>query len=73
MLGYKDNEEPGKHVKEHSKPPVTCPREMEFQELPDREFNIIVLERLRDFPGGPVVKTPCFHFRGHGFDPWSGN
>ena len=27
----------------------------------------------RDFPGGPVVKTPCFHYRGHGFDPWLGN
>ena len=26
-----------------------------------------------DFPGGPVVKTPCFHCRGHGFNPWSGN
>ena len=24
-----------------------------------------------DFPGGPVVKTPHFHFRGHEFDPWS--
>ena len=20
-----------------------------------------------------MVKTPCFHCRGHGFDPWSGN
>ena len=28
---------------------------------------------LWDFPGGPVVKTPCFHCRGHRFDPWSGN
>ena len=27
----------------------------------------------RDFPSSPVVKTPCFHCRGHGFDPWSGN
>ena len=27
----------------------------------------------RDFPGGPVVKILCFHFRGHGFNPWSGN
>ena len=27
----------------------------------------------RDFPGGPVVKTPHSHFRGPGFDPWSGN
>ena len=26
-----------------------------------------------DFPGGPVVKTLCFYFRGHRFDPWSGN
>ena len=25
-----------------------------------------------DFPGGPVVKTPCFHCSGHGFDPRSG-
>ena len=24
---------------------------------------------LWDFPGGPVVKTPCFHCRGHGFHP----
>ena len=21
-----------------------------------------------DFPGGPVVRTPCFHCRGNGFD-----
>ena len=21
----------------------------------------------------PVVKTPCFQYRGSGFDPWSGN
>ena len=27
----------------------------------------------QDFPGGPVVETPRFHFRGHGFNPWSGN
>ena len=26
-----------------------------------------------DFPGGPVVRTPRFHCRGHGFDPGSGN
>ena len=23
-----------------------------------------------DFPGGPAVKTLCFHCRGHGFHPW---
>ena len=27
----------------------------------------------RDFPGGPVVKTPGFHRRGRSFNPWSGN
>ena len=24
-------------------------------------------------PGGPVFRTRRFHFRGPGFDPWSGN
>ena len=28
--------------------------------------------KVQDFPGTPVVKTPSFHCRGHGFDPWSG-
>ena len=27
----------------------------------------------KDFSGSSVVRTPCFHYRGHGFDPWSGN
>ena len=22
------------------------------------------------FPAGPVVKIPCFHCKGHRFDPW---
>ena len=26
-----------------------------------------------DFPGGLVVKTPCFHCRGCRFHPWSPN
>ena len=26
-----------------------------------------------DFPNSPGVKTLSFYFRGHGFDPWSGN
>ena len=28
--------------------------------------------RVWDFPGGPVVKIPHFHYRGHRFEPWSG-
>ena len=27
----------------------------------------------RDFPGSPVVRTPSFQCKGHGFDPRSGN
>ena len=30
-------------------------------------------EPFRDFPGGPVVKTLCFHCREYRFDPWPGN
>ena len=26
-----------------------------------------------NWTGGPMVKTPCFHCQGRGFDPWSGN
>ena len=29
--------------------------------------------KIRDFPGGPVPKTPCSQCRGSRFDPWSGN
>ena len=28
---------------------------------------------FREFPGGPVVKTPYFCYRGCEFDPWLGN
>ena len=31
------------------------------------------ITNMRDFSGGPVVKTLRFHCRGHRFDPWSGN
>ena len=27
----------------------------------------------REFPGGPVVRTQCFHCGCPGFNPWSGN
>ena len=37
--------------------------------------NFFILENWnsRDFPGGPVAKTPRSQCRGPGFDPWSGN
>ena len=28
---------------------------------------------IQDFPGGPVVKTPCSQCRGPGLEPWSRN
>ena len=28
---------------------------------------------FRDFPGGPMAKTPCSQCRGPGFSPWLGN
>ena len=38
-----------------------------------RKFTLKYSTKHRDFPDGPVVKTPRFHFRGRGFDPWSEN
>ena len=29
-------------------------------------------QRQKEFPGGPVVKTPCSQSKGPGFDPWFG-
>ena len=43
------------------------------QQFWEAEVTIFILlirkSRLKDFPQSPVVKTPCFHCRGHGFDP----
>ena len=35
-------------------------------------LNTSIKEDPQDFPDGPVVMTPSFHCRGHGFDPWLG-
>ena len=32
-----------------------------------------ILKMKRDFPGSQVVRTLCFHCRGHRFDPWLEN
>ena len=32
-----------------------------------------VRAKSRDFPGGPVVKTPCFKWQGLRFNPWLEN
>ena len=41
--------------------------------IPAKELIIASISQARDFPGVPVVKTPCSQCRGHGFDPWLGN
>ena len=33
----------------------------------------LLQEWEKDLPGGSVVKIPCFHCRGLGFDPWLRN
>ena len=33
----------------------------------------VILKWSRDFPGGPVAKTPRSQHRAPGFDPWPGN
>ena len=34
---------------------------------------VVSRDHFGKFPSGPVVRTRCFHCRGPGFDPWSGN
>ena len=34
---------------------------------------VVLRQAVREFPGGPVVRTLCFHCRGHRFEPWLGN
>ena len=41
--------------------------------FPNPDIMFTIAMSFRDFPGGPMVKTPCTQFRGPGFDPWSGN
>ena len=54
---------------------ITCYREI-VNGLVDQCSKLhccLILRNCQEFPGGPVVRTPRFHCRGPGFDPWSGN
>ena len=48
-------------------PSVGTPDSPDINKL--RDLNTVI----QGLPGGPVVRTLCFHCRGHGFSPWSGN
>ena len=37
------------------------------------EALLVQKRKVRNFPGGPMAKTPCSQCGGPGFDPWSGN
>ena len=34
---------------------------------------VIKVQHERAVPGGPVIKTLCFQYRGYRFDPWLEN
>ena len=36
------------------------------------DLETVIQSEVRDFPGGPVVKTLRFYWMGHRFDPWLG-
>ena len=40
-------------------------------QLTKRERNWLSykLKTSGEFPSGPVIRTPCFHYQGHGFNP----
>ena len=54
---------------------LTAPNASEDVELQEFSFVAGKDEKWcsRGFPGGTVVKTPCSHRRGPGFDPQLGN
>ena len=37
------------------------------------ELIIVILRDMREFPSGPVIRTPRFYCGGHRFDPLSRN
>ena len=43
--------------------------QIEISSYLETDVEKIIHKQRRDFPGSPVVKTPCFHCRGHRFDP----
>ena len=53
-------------------------REMQIKTTKKNHLTPVIMAIIkkstnRDFPDGPVVKTPCFHCLGHRFNPRLGN
>lgn len=36
-------------------------------------LDIVQIQKASEVPWLPLVKTPCFYYRGNRFHPWSGN
>ena len=49
---------------------ITCSK-IVFLCFHSYERKIVIVKIIKNFPGGPVVNTPCFQYKGHSFDPWS--
>ena len=52
---------------------VTLNNHLQAVTLGERHCILASKMNIRDFPGGPAVNIPHFHFRGRGFKPQSGN
>ena len=46
---------------------------LDYLDGPNVTVRVFVRGRQSEFPGGPVLGTPCFHCRRHRFYPWLGN
>ena len=38
-----------------------------------KAFLFYFFRKLRELPGGPVIRDLCFHCKGHGFNSWCGD
>lgn len=54
---------------EEGEKPLTITGNCKFLLLHNIEYFSYKNEKLGEIPGGPVLRTLCFHNRGHGFDP----
>ena len=65
---------PRASVLPHS-PPTSSPKKISGESKRKDFLNLLFHKnnQPRDFPGGPVAKTPHSQCSGSGFNPWSGN
>ena len=46
-------------------------RHNKYGKIVGHKINIKESVAFREYPGWPVIRTPCFHCQGPRFDPWS--